>query len=330
MPDDRPGERVSQLTPVTMPLVANQRFSAPVVRLGTAPLGSWARGRQRGRGNPRRSAAPITSRPLRPKQPGQRFKGWRRLRVTAASVCGPVPRAARGWAPGQLASADLWLLARAPSVEGWGDLGDAQTHPARSACLPVLSTQRRTGLRGRLHGDLVEEYGEDAVFRDITDMPYGVDFHKRLMVDEFIHPDFVNDDAHEEPPGARKPGPEGFTAKVGWLRGAFADLDFELEDAVACGDKVVLRVTERGRHEGLFTVYEPDSEQVGQLFPPTHRSFTTTETHIFRIDDNKLIEHRANRDDLGMAIQLGWIPPRPTYIARIVILRVRRRLQQRS
>ena len=29
-----------------------------------------------------------------------------------------------------------------------------------------------------------------------------------------------------------------------------------------------------------------------------------------------MIEHWANRDDLGTALQLGWVPPTPLYLAR--------------
>jgi hypothetical protein len=32
-----------------------------------------------------------------------------------------------------------------------------------------------------------------------------------------------------------------------------------------------------------------------------------------------VIEHWANRDDLGTAMQLGWTPPAPLYLARMII-----------
>jgi len=43
-----------------------------------------------------------------------------------------------------------------------------------------------------------------------------------------------------------------------------------------------------------------------------------TQSHWFRVDDGKIIEHWANRDDLGMAKQLGWIPPTPAYLFKMV------------
>jgi hypothetical protein len=47
------------------------------------------------------------------------------------------------------------------------------------------------------------------------------------------------------------------------------------------------------------------------VFPPTGREFATRQVHWFRIEDGAIAEHDAVRDDLGMAQQVGWIPPRP-------------------
>ncbi|HEY2205551.1 MAG TPA: hypothetical protein VGH99_13850 [Pseudonocardia sp.] len=35
--------------------------------------------------------------------------------------------------------------------------------------------------------------------------------------------------------------------------------------------------------------------------------------------DGKIIEHWANRDDLGTAVQLGWTPPSPVYLTRMLL-----------
>ena len=42
--------------------------------------------------------------------------------------------------------------------------------------------------------------------------------------------------------------------------------------------------------------------------------------------DGKVIEHWANRDDLGTAVQLGWVPPSPVYLARAALTKRRLRL----
>lgn len=34
-------------------------------------------------------------------------------------------------------------------------------------------------------------------------------------------------------------------------------------------------------------------------------------------EDGKVIDHWANRDDLGQAKQLGWVPPTPLYLVKM-------------
>ena len=54
-------------------------------------------------------------------------------------------------------------------------------------------------------------------------------------------------------------------------------------------------------------------------FPARGRRFAVTQTHWFRVDGGTVVEHWANRDDLGMGRQLGWTPPTPLYLARMVV-----------
>ena len=41
---------------------------------------------------------------------------------------------------------------------------------------------------------------------------------------------------------------------------------------------------------------------------------------------DETLEHWANRDDLGMARQLGWIPPTPAYLLKMA--RAKRRAKR--
>ncbi|PYC79477.1 hypothetical protein C7C46_14010 [Streptomyces tateyamensis] len=130
-----------------------------------------------------------------------------------------------------------------------------------------------------------------------------------------VHPQAVNREALREPAACRGQGPAAFHATALWLRGAFADLRWELADAVAEGELVVLHTTMSGRQVGPFTVYGPDARPV-RVFPPTGRTFSVLQSHWCRLQDGLVIEHWANRDDLGQAQQLGWVPPSLPYLLR--------------
>ena len=113
------------------------------------------------------------------------------------------------------------------------------------------------------------------------------------VVDEIFHPEFINHEA-----GPRTPaGPEGLKMTARWLRDAFSDLHYDIQDEIVEGDKVVVRVISSGRHTGEF---------IG--FKPTGKTFEAQQIHIYRIAKGKIIEHWSSRDDLSQGIQLGLIP----------------------
>lgn len=140
--------------------------------------------------------------------------------------------------------------------------------------------------------------------------------------------DAVNREAESEPPDTRGTGPEALYATARWLRSAFSDLTWQVLDVVRDDDLVVVHATMSGRQTGPFVAYGPDAE-IAAVFPPLGRTFTVTQTHWFRISDGRVAEHWANRDDLGMGQQLGWNPPTPLYVVRMLLAtrRARRRAQ---
>jgi predicted SnoaL-like aldol condensation-catalyzing enzyme len=89
-----------------------------------------------------------------------------------------------------------------------------------------------------------------------------------------------------------------------------------IHHVVADGNLVAIDSTMSGRHVAPFAVYTP-AGQVDTVFPPTGRTFAITQSHWLRIRDGKVVEHWANRDDLGQAKQLGWVPPTPGYLFRM-------------
>jgi predicted ester cyclase len=113
---------------------------------------------------------------------------------------------------------------------------------------------------------------------------------------EVVHPDCVN---HEAPPGARQ-GLQGMTSSMRMLEAAFSDRRWEIHQAIAEGDTVVLHCTFSGRHTGPF-----------MGLAPTNRPFAFRQVHIVRFQDGKGIEHWAVRDDLTLLRQLGAVPSQP-------------------
>jgi predicted ester cyclase len=138
------------------------------------------------------------------------------------------------------------------------------------------------------------------------------------QLEDVVHPEAYNRESEAEPPATRGRGPQAFFATALWLRSAFADLAFEVHDVVAEGDLVVIHNTMSGRHTGVFTVHGPDGE-ITQAMPPTGKRFATTQTHWMRVEDGKVIEHWANRDDQGTAMQLGWVPPSAWYLVKMAL-----------
>jgi predicted ester cyclase len=171
-----------------------------------------------------------------------------------------------------------------------------------------------------IHTDTTADQTKEVALRSISVMEDGT----RADFDAVLHPDFLNHEARAEPPACRERGPAGGYATALWLRAAYRDLHWEIHHVVAEGDLVVIHCTMSGRHVGDFVTYDGDGE-VDQVFPPTGERFATTQTHWLRIADGKVSEHWANRDDLGTALQLGWVPPTPLYLLRSALAKRRAR-----
>jgi predicted ester cyclase len=92
-------------------------------------------------------------------------------------------------------------------------------------------------------------------------------------------------------------GPAGFLATSRWLRDAFSNLRFELQETLAEGDTVMAAAVMTGQHTGSFNG-----------IAPTGRSIVHKQVHIFRFTNDRITGHRAVRDDLGLLFQLGWRP----------------------
>jgi predicted ester cyclase len=145
---------------------------------------------------------------------------------------------------------------------------------------------------------------------------------QRADFDPLYGPNAVDRENHIQPPSSRVPGPACFYSTAQWLRASFADLHYDIHHAVADDDLVVVNSTMAGRHVAPWAVYN-DHGEIDTVFPPTHKAFAITQSHWFRMKDGRIIEHWANRDDLGMAKQLGWVPPTPAYLVKMALAKRR-------
>lgn len=93
---------------------------------------------------------------------------------------------------------------------------------------------------------------------------------------------------------------EGWSAFFRGFREAFPDATFTVEDQVAEGDRVALRLTMRGTHLGPLNG-----------LPPTGRQVTVSGMSIERVVDGRIVEGWNQNDALGMLQQLGALPPPP-------------------
>jgi steroid delta-isomerase-like uncharacterized protein len=110
-------------------------------------------------------------------------------------------------------------------------------------------------------------------------------------LDDICAPDFVH-----HGPGI-PPDLDGFKQMVPIFRSAFSDVEVDIEDLIAEGDRVVDRITVRGTHSGDF-----------MGIPPSGKQWEMQEIHIARIVDGKIAERWTMVDMFGLLQQIGGIP----------------------
>jgi steroid delta-isomerase-like uncharacterized protein len=110
-------------------------------------------------------------------------------------------------------------------------------------------------------------------------------------------------------------GPEGMKRfVVGTFRSAFPDLRGTVEDQVAEGDKVVMRWTARGTHQGEL-----------QGLPPTGKRVKVAGMVVSRSAEGKFVESWEVYDTMGMMRQLGLVViPGPRLLGRMLVGRAKK------
>ena len=127
---------------------------------------------------------------------------------------------------------------------------------------------------------LVRRYAEELLNRKNLD-----------LFEEIFAPDFVQYGTASD----QVSGVEDLKEFFVMLRSGFPDFQVTIEDLFAAeGEKVVLRFTFRGTHQGEFMGIAPTGNRVEFLA-----------IDISRIAEGKIVEHWSNSDQLGMMQQLG-------------------------
>jgi C-1 hydroxylase len=120
-------------------------------------------------------------------------------------------------------------------------------------------------------------------------------YNKRNLdvFEDLVAPDYV-DHQHQQQ------GREDFIQLFTLAFDAFPDWHEAIEDIIAEGDKVWVRVKATGTHTGEWTHF-------GAQFPPTGKKLTMMMVFIWRIVNGKLVEGWEVDADLDFLKQLGAI-----------------------
>jgi len=116
------------------------------------------------------------------------------------------------------------------------------------------------------------------------------------VAESLVHPDYL---IHDRALAEERRGPTLYRALADGTREAFPDMAFAVEDTVAQGNRVALRWTMTGTHEGSIMGEEPTGEAV-----------ELAAVEINRFEDGLLAETWTQSDMLGLLEQVGALPDR--------------------
>jgi predicted ester cyclase len=116
--------------------------------------------------------------------------------------------------------------------------------------------------------------------------------HNMALIDVYFDPGFV------EHQFGLQPDLEGMKPHLQSLFQAFPDYRLTIEEMVADGDRVWLRLTGIGTNSGGF------------MGPPNGKSFKITTMEIMRLKDGRVVEHWGVADRFALMAQLGLLPAR--------------------
>ena len=92
-------------------------------------------------------------------------------------------------------------------------------------------------------------------------------------------------------------GAEGFGTQINAIIKGFPDVQWNVQEYIAEGDKVMVRWKFQGTHTGQFTTYAP-----------TGKTVNNDGIGIYQLKDGKVIATQVFTDRLGFLQQLGILP----------------------
>ena len=100
-------------------------------------------------------------------------------------------------------------------------------------------------------------------------------------------------------PGQPEPlqGPKGYLMIIAMMRSGFPDIQWTIEDMVTENEKVAVRFTMTGTHQGTFFGV-----------PATGKTITVLAMNFYRLVGNQIIEEYGQPDMLGLLTQIGAVP----------------------
>jgi steroid delta-isomerase-like uncharacterized protein len=115
--------------------------------------------------------------------------------------------------------------------------------------------------------------------------------------DENIAEELIASDASFFTPASPEPlyGGKGYLSIVYWMRSGFSDVQWKLEEMVAQDDKVAVRWTLTGTHDGDFLGVKPTGKKI---------KVTVMNFYYFN-DEGKVINDIAAEGMIGFLIPLG-------------------------
>jgi predicted ester cyclase len=116
------------------------------------------------------------------------------------------------------------------------------------------------------------------------------------VVEEVIAPEWVSHGTQSftATPSGLPRGVAGVKQLHDEVRAIWPDNRWTIDDMLAEGDRVAVRMTNRATHRGTY-----------RGIPPTGKVVTFSAIWIYRVVDGKIVEAWRSADDLGRVVQIG-------------------------